>query len=183
MGRRTAFRCGSFAACGARFRWSADEHRPGKCSRLNGRPRRSPDATLVAGAITGHRCLVGDSDEEDRSGVNSTASSAPVCPLYTTPVTEQFGAGLAHEVFDDHAGRQPATGLRRAACGRFIVPAAMTAPAGPPCPACQANLAWYQRRHDALAEPTARRHWWSSLSWRASAPGRFRRKLDAPTAG
>lgn len=59
---------------------------------------------------------------------------------YATPVTEQFGAGLTHQVFDVHAANRLDGHLVRAVCGRLITPAPMSAPSGRPCPACALRL-------------------------------------------
>jgi hypothetical protein len=53
----------------------------------------------------------------------------------TTSVTEQFGPGLTHQVYDSHICPVDGAPLRTV-CGRYITPAPMSAPLGRPCPAC-----------------------------------------------
>ncbi len=73
--------------------------------------------------------------------------------LYTTPITAQFGARVAHEVTDEAfaAGR----GEYQALCGCVFVPAALAAPVGRPCPACLGILS-ASRRAAAPREPHSR---------------------------
>ena len=73
---------------------------------------------------------------------------------YTTSVTEQFGAGLTHEVYDRDIVPMSG-GPLRAACGRYITPAPLSAPIGRPCPACIAQLSgrWSARQEQTAIEP------------------------------
>lgn len=62
------------------------------------------------------------------------------CWRDTTPITDQFGARLAHQVFDAHASYRAYGAHLRTVCGLYITPAPMIGPVGAPCPACAAIL-------------------------------------------
>jgi hypothetical protein len=57
----------------------------------------------------------------------------------TTPITEQFGARLEHQVHDWSATRMAVGEPMTAVCGATIIPAPMVSPEGRPCPACAAK--------------------------------------------
>jgi hypothetical protein len=67
----------------------------------------------------------------------------------TSPVTDQFGTGFAHQIFDAHATSQHHETHLRTVCGEYITAAPMISPVGPPCPACAAILV------ELLPEPHA----------------------------
>ncbi|GAA1254352.1 hypothetical protein GCM10009609_17160 [Pseudonocardia aurantiaca] len=58
---------------------------------------------------------------------------------WTTPLTDQFGDQLTHQVPDGPAAGTE-NGVLRAICGRLITPAPLAAPDGKPCPACAAEV-------------------------------------------
>jgi hypothetical protein len=81
----------------------------------------------------------------------------------TTPITEQFGARLEHQVHDRHATRMALSGPTITICGATIVPAPMATPEGKPCPACTSTL----RRAQGTPRPNRNRNrrtlanrWW-----------------------
>jgi hypothetical protein len=80
--------------------------------------------------------------------------AAPGCSACTTLVTSQFGERAAHQILDQRPG--DGTGLLRTVCGRWIVPAAMVAPLGKPCPACSALV---PDRRQRAAVPGRERRW------------------------
>jgi hypothetical protein len=57
----------------------------------------------------------------------------------TTPITDQFGARLEHQVHDHNVTRMAIGGPMTAVCGATITPAPMVSPEGKPCPACAAK--------------------------------------------
>jgi len=58
--------------------------------------------------------------------------------VFTTSVTEQHGAGLAHLV-DEYELAVISSGWKpQAICGSVFLPAALTAPVGSPCALCRA---------------------------------------------
>jgi hypothetical protein len=87
---------------------------------------------------------------------------------HTTPVTEQFGAGLTHQVFDARAANRMDGDLLRTACGRLITPAPMSAPIGEPCPACAVRVGRSQQE-DAESQSLG---CWSRLDQLLSLFGR-----------
>jgi hypothetical protein len=85
----------------------------------------------------------------------------------TTPVTDQFGAGLTHQVFDAHATHRVQGARLRTVCGRYVTPAPMIGPVGAPCPVCVAILNEHgdgHREHTSSRwrhRPTGLRRLWS----------------------
>ena len=82
---------------------------------------------------------------------------------YSTPVTNQFGDGLAHQVYDRYVTQNADDGVMFALCGQRIVPAPMASPEGKPCEECETKI-----RH---------------LKWSAGHPHRSnsRRWIPRPT--
>jgi hypothetical protein len=74
----------------------------------------------------------------------------------TASITEQFGAGVAHEVSDE-AFAASSRGEFKALCGSVFVAAALATPVGRPCPACLSVLAAARRAADSAGAPAARR--------------------------
>lgn len=75
--------------------------------------------------------------------------------LYTIPITDHFGARVAHEVTDEAfaASRAAGQGQYQALCGCVFIAAAMAAPVGRPCPDCLDILSASRRprhRRDGL---------------------------------
>jgi hypothetical protein len=89
-------------------------------------------------------------------------SESPWAPpsAFTTPVTEQFGERLAHQVFDIQSAVQD--DLLRTMCGQLIVPAPLTSPVGAPCAACAEKIAHGRRSSGRRARGVARvmTGWW-----------------------
>lgn len=58
--------------------------------------------------------------------------------MFTTSVTEQHGAGVAHLVDEHQLAAIRAVGKSQAICGSVFLPAALSSPDGPACALCQA---------------------------------------------
>jgi hypothetical protein len=63
----------------------------------------------------------------------------PAAGGWTTPMTDRSADQLLHHVPDAQAALASRGVPVRAVCGRSILPAALSAPAGRPCPRCAAG--------------------------------------------
>jgi hypothetical protein len=70
-----------------------------------------------------------------------------------TPITDQFGARLAHQVFDTNAAGRTQDARLQTVCGRYITPAPMIGPVGTPCLACTTILDGRHHDHQEEASP------------------------------
>lgn len=95
----------------------------------------SPDVGIAKRALD-HLTRRGSPGHARTQPQNTTAPVAK--RLYTIPITDHFGARVAHDVTDEAfaASRAAGQGQYQALCGCVFIAAAMAAPVGRPCPDC-----------------------------------------------